>query len=73
MEAPVRVFFVLAIAIAAGAIGFTLKTAFTPGTSAPADSVNRSVAASITLWPHEIHLNYKTIKELPVHEIKEPF
>jgi hypothetical protein len=28
---------------------------------------------SKTLSPHEIHLNYKGMKELPVHEIKEPF
>jgi hypothetical protein len=73
MEALMRVFFVLTVAVGAGAIGFALKSAFAPGVSAPTDSVNRSVAASTTLWPHEIHLNYKDIKELPVHEVKEPF
>jgi hypothetical protein len=31
------------------------------------------MAASNTLSPHQIHLNYKAMKELPVHEIKEPF
>ena len=30
-------------------------------------------ATSNTLSPHEIHLNYKSMKELPVHEVKEPF
>jgi hypothetical protein len=68
-----RVLLVLAATGAAGIIGFGLKTAFTPGASAPTDSINRPVAASNTLWPHDIHLSYKNMRELPVHEIKEPF
>ena len=68
-----RVFIVLAVAVAVGVIGFGLKTAFTPGSPAQLDSINRAVAASNTLWPHQIHLNYKSMTELPVHEIKEPF
>jgi hypothetical protein len=69
----VRAIIVLAIAAAALVAGFVVKTAFTPGSPAPSDSNNRPVAASTTLWPHDIHLNYKGMKELPVHEIKEPF
>ena len=68
-----RTIIVLAIATAALAAGFVAKTAFTPGSRAPSDSTNRPIAASTTLWPHDIHLNYKGMKELPVHEIKEPF
>jgi hypothetical protein len=50
------------------AIGFGVKTVFIPG------SVNnRTVVMPKTLSPHEIHLNFKAMKELPVHEVKEPF
>jgi hypothetical protein len=68
-----RTIIVLATAAAALVAGFVIKTAFTPGSSTSSDSSNRPVAASTTLWPHEIHLNYKGVKELPVHEVKEPF
>jgi hypothetical protein len=63
-----RMLIMLAVAVAIVAIGFGVKTIFIPG------SVNdRAMAASKTLSPHEIHLNYKAMKELPVHEVKEPF
>jgi hypothetical protein len=26
-----------------------------------------------TMSPHEIHLNYKRMKELPVHDVKDAF
>jgi hypothetical protein len=68
-----RTIIVLAIAAAVVVTGFVVKTAFTLGSSAHPDSTNRSVAASTTLWPQEIHLNYKGMKELPVQEIKDPF
>jgi hypothetical protein len=32
-----------------------------------------AVAASNTISPHEIHLNYVGMKELPVRETREPF
>jgi hypothetical protein len=32
-----------------------------------------AVAASNTILPHEIHLNYVGMKELPVRETWEPF
>ena len=46
-----RVFIVLAVAVAVGVIGFGLKTAFAPGSPAQLDSINRAVAASNALWP----------------------
>jgi hypothetical protein len=69
----VRTMIVIAIAAAVLVIGFVAKTVLTPGSSALPDSANRPVAASTTLWPHEIHLNYKDMKELPIHEVKDPF
>jgi hypothetical protein len=65
-------YIVLAVAVAIVAIGFGLRTAFSPGSSADAGSVTRATATSSTLLPHEIHLNYERMKELPVHEIKDP-
>jgi hypothetical protein len=60
-----RMLIMLAVAVAIVAIGFGVKTIFT--------SVETTIVTSKTLSPHEIHLNYKGMKELPVHEIKEPF
>ena len=34
---------------------------------------SREAVTSKTLSPHEIHLNYKAMKELPAREVKEPF
>jgi hypothetical protein len=60
-----RMLIMLAVAVTIVAIGFRMKTFFTP--------VETTIVTSKTLSPHEIHLNYKAMKELPVHEIKEPF
>jgi hypothetical protein len=60
-----RMLIMLAAAVVIVAIGFGVKAIYIPG------SVN--VVAATTLSPHEIHLNYKGMKELPIHEIKEPF
>ncbi len=65
-----RMFIVLGVAIVA--IGFGVKTIFIPGTSADPGSITRSTATAKTLSPHEIHFNYQRMKELPVHEIKDP-
>jgi hypothetical protein len=43
--------------------GYWVKTAFTSTTVA--------TATANTLSPHEIHLNYKGMESLPVHEIKD--
>lgn len=68
-----RVFIVVAIVVVVGAVGFMMKTAFIPGLSDNRASVNGAVEATTTLWPHEIHMNYPGMKELPVHDVKEPF
>jgi len=72
-EAPVRTIIVIAVAAAVVVTGFVVRTAFTSGSSVPSESAGRPVATATTLWPHEIHLNYKGMKDLPVHETKEPF
>jgi hypothetical protein len=69
----VRIFLVLAVAVVVVAIGLGLKTAFVPGSSAGPAPADRTVAASLTLWPHEIHRSYQGMKELPVNDVKEPF
>jgi hypothetical protein len=64
-----RTLTLLAVAIAIVAIGFTAKNFFVTGSAIkPA-----ALAASITLAPHEIHLNYRGLKELPVHDSKNAF
>jgi hypothetical protein len=47
------------------AIAFGMKTTFI---AAPV-----TIATSNTLSPHEMHLGYKGMKELPVLEVKDPF
>jgi hypothetical protein len=58
----------LAVAIVIVAIAVWMKSVLIPGRVE-----SREVATSKTLSPHEIHLNYKAVKELPVREVKEPF
>ena len=67
-----RTFIVAVIVIfVVGALGFMSKAGFIPGLSGNPASVNAPVEASTTLWPHEIHTNYKAMKELPVHNVKD--
>jgi flagellar basal body-associated protein FliL len=66
-----RMFIILAVAIVA--IGFGVKTAFTGRSADHAGSMTKAMETSKTISPHEIHLNYKAMKELPVNEVKEPF
>jgi hypothetical protein len=68
-----RLITVFTVAVAAFALGFGFKAVFAPGSSAIPESINGTVATSNTLSPHEIHVNYRTMKELPVHEVKDPF
>ena len=68
-----RTLIVLAIIAAALAIGFRVKSAFIPGSSADPGSVAQALATSKPLSPHEIHVNYENMNELPVRETKEPF
>jgi hypothetical protein len=67
-----RMRFMLALAAAIAVIGFGAKTFFN-GRSTDRALITKAMATSSTLSPHEIHLNYKAMKELPVHEVKEPF
>jgi hypothetical protein len=60
-----RMLVMLAIAVVIVAIGFGVKAIYIPG------SVN--VVAATTLSPHEIHLNYEGMRELPANGVKEPF
>jgi hypothetical protein len=57
----------LAIIAAVGLIGYGVSTRFF--------TQPRSSAAAVltTMSPHEIHLNYKRMKELPVHDVKDAF
>jgi hypothetical protein len=71
-EASMRMFIVLAVAVAIMAIGFGVKAVFVPGSSAVPGLMTGAMTTSDTLSPHEIHLNYEGMKELPVHEIKDP-
>jgi hypothetical protein len=68
-----RMFIALAIAAVMVAVAFGLKTTFIPGSVDHAGSITKAMAASKTLSPHEIHLNYQKMKDLPVVEVKEPF
>ena len=61
-----RMLIALAIAVVIMAIGFGARTIF----------ASRSVdtqATSATLSPHQMHLDYKGMKELPVREVQDPF
>ena len=66
-----RMYIVVVIVVLVGAIGFMTRTAFVPATSDNRTSVNGPIEASATLWPHEMHMNYKGMKELPVHDVKD--
>jgi hypothetical protein len=68
-----RLFTMFAVAVVAFALGFGVKAVFAPGSSATPESINGTEATSNTLSPHEIHVNYRTMRELPVHEVKDPF
>jgi hypothetical protein len=68
-----RMFIFFAIAVVIAALGFGVKTAFLPGSPNASGSTIKEMATANTMSPHEIHLNYQGMKELPVHEIKDPF
>jgi hypothetical protein len=62
MEGRMRRFVVLAIAILVVLIGYAIKT--TESTSPTAASLMAVATPVATLSPHEIHLNYKGMKDL---------
>jgi hypothetical protein len=65
-----RTFVMLAVAVAVVVIGYGVVTGFFAGSSAPSMS---SETAANTLSPHEIHMNYKEMEKLPVHDVKDAF
>jgi flagellar basal body-associated protein FliL len=66
MEAQMRRFILLAIAIVVLVLGYAVRTTMFPS-STPASLLTAATPAA-TLSPHEIHLNYKGIRDLPVHD-----
>jgi hypothetical protein len=72
-EVPMRMCIMLAITVAIVAIGFGVRTVFIGRSLDEAASITKAMAASKTLSPHEIHLNYRNMKSLPDNEVKEPF
>jgi hypothetical protein len=65
MEGPMRVF--IAFVIVAVALGYVAKSTTFPSPTM-ANLLTAATPAATTLSPHEIHLNYKAMKELPVHD-----
>jgi hypothetical protein len=62
-----RIVVMIAAAVVLIAVGYTVKTTMFP--SATANLLTAATpAAATTLSPHEIHLNYRAMKELPVHD-----
>jgi len=50
-----------------GVAALMMRPVFVPGSS------TNPTSTAATLWPHEIHVNYKKMNDLPVHDIREPF
>jgi hypothetical protein len=69
MEIPMRIFVMIAIAVIVVAIGYEAGHAYFTRSNGTANTV----AGSNTLSPHDIHLNYKAMKTLPVHDVKDAF
>jgi hypothetical protein len=69
MEIPMRIFVMIVIAAIVVVIGYEAGHAyFTRSQGTP-----RTAVSSNTLSPHDIHLNYKAMKTLPVHDVKDAF
>jgi hypothetical protein len=62
-----RIFVMLAVVAAMVTIGYGVSGAFFTR-SHPASS---AVVGSNTMSPHEMHLNYKGMEKLPVHDVKD--
>jgi hypothetical protein len=62
-----RMLIVFAVAIVIVAIGYAVKSAMYPSSTA-ASLLAVVTPAANTLSPHEIHLTYKGMKDLPVHD-----
>jgi hypothetical protein len=58
-----RLLTMIAAAIIVIAIGYTIKASMFSSSN-----VTVAAPAAATMSPHEIHLNYKAMKSLPVHD-----
>jgi hypothetical protein len=67
MESPMRMFIVFAVAIAIVATGYAVRSAIYQSPTV-ARLLTVAAPAANTMSPHEIHLNYKGMKDLPVHD-----
>jgi hypothetical protein len=61
-----RMFMIFASAAVVVAIGYEVGHAYFARSHAVS-------SAAVTMSPHDIHLNYKRMKELPVHDVKDAF
>jgi hypothetical protein len=64
-----RMFMILAVAAIIVAIGYGAGHGF----FARSPAVSSAAVVSSTVSPHEIHLNYKAMEKLPVHDVKDAF
>ena len=64
-----RIFMIFAVTAIALVIGYEAGHAY----FARSRPVSSAAAVSSTMSPHDIHLNYKGMKELPVHDVKDAF
>jgi|HubBroStandDraft_1064217.scaffolds.fasta_scaffold4424152_1 hypothetical protein len=64
-----RIFMMFAVAAFVVAIGYGAGRAY----FARSHSVSSAAVVSSTLSPHDIHLNYKGMEKLPVHDVKDAF
>jgi hypothetical protein len=64
-----RIFIMFAVAAIIVAIGYGAGHGF----FARSPAVSSVAVVSNTRSPHEIHLNYKAMEKLPVHDVKDAF
>jgi hypothetical protein len=63
----------LAAAVVIVGLSYAVGTALVRVSSTAPTPAASAASAAVTLSPHEIHLNYKRMKELPVHDVKDAF
>jgi hypothetical protein len=62
---PMRLFIPVVAAVVIFAVGYTIKAKMFPSSTS---LMTAASPVATTLSPHEIHLNYKGMKDLPVHD-----
>jgi hypothetical protein len=66
-------YILLAAAVGIIGVSYAVGSALIRASSTAPIPAGSASAAAVTLSPHEIHLNYKRMKELPVHDVKDAF